>query len=159
MLFAKIVRKIPYVGNLVKTSYLVKNSVNPTFSSTIFSNSFRLFDKRVLFGSTFTGLVVSDYEVYEAHMRYIKYIDKIPNELTKTPIGKFTENFKIETRRVGRQTVSMNIIHVMQDNDRIGLMFSDSDLKSITERTKRAYNSVRRPKWYQYPILWINCLK
>lgn len=159
MLFVKIVRKIPYVGNVVKTSYLVRNSANPIFSSIIFSNSFRLFDKRVLFGSTFTGLVVSDYELHEAHMRYIKYSDQIPKWLSETPLGKFTEHFKFETKRAGRKIVSMNVIHVMQGKDRIGLMFSDSDLKDITERTKRTCCSVRKPKWYQYPILWINRLK
>ena len=163
MIFTKKVNAMPYRGNLVKTSYLVVNKAMPVFSSVVSTNSVRLFSLTNMhgverLGTMMDGLIISDYELHEAHMRYIKDQDDVNSGIKKLPLGKFTMSIEVKTKRTNKKRVFMNVIYFMQNGTRYGYMFSNADLTDIIERTKRASKSVRYPKWYQKVLLWINGL-
>lgn len=149
----RFISKMPYIGNVVASVYLVKNTLRPSLMKKMPCKTFRLFfPYENCFGS-FDGLVVNNSELHEAHVRYAKYAEQICDAMKVIPTGKFIQKWQIPT---GRGPLSVNIIFLVTDGERLGYMFTDTNMMEITNRTKEIRATIRRPNFFQRAILWLN---
>lgn len=164
-MFNRMLHKIPYIGNLVKVQYLRQSLPNHNFT-VCEAMSVRLFFRYTSyefaqenFPGQYGAFVITPAELSEAHMRFVKYVGKLPNKMLDIPIGKFVIDYPIQTDRPGKPFLKFHIIFFHQNGERWGYMFTKNDLNAIFNRSLRLANTIKTPKWWQKIILFFHGLK
>ena len=143
--------KMPFVGNIVPSSYVIKSSL---FSKTVACWSIRVFNNTV--GGN--ELIVTETELANAKIRFAANA----SEVKKTAYGHFSEE-TITSSNKNKKKLKTNLIYLFgstygtdldSDAGPTGYMFSSSELKDIEERTKRLTNTVVRPTLWQKFVMW-----
>lgn len=150
----KITKSIPYVGNLVKTCYMIGNPDSGYPYRKMPCYTVRLDELSAL-----PALIVSNTELREAKLRYMKNVDKlsgsIRDDLRSKPGHMRSVNVVLDSNRT---TVEYKFVYFDSEDPiygNSGYMFSKSEMDDIGDRTARIPDTVRKPGLIQKLFIWL----
>ena len=133
---------IPFVGNLIRTKYIVSGG---KISRDVGCYSVRLSD--VVYAVD--ALIISDKELFNAHARYATNIDCIPRG-ARTQLGVFSD-IRCVSKNSNKRVFVNKLIYFCgspySDNELTpaGFIFSQSEIAEIAARTVKLERTVKRP--------------
>lgn len=149
-------RNVPYMGNLVKTHYLIGN---PQIGIPMRKMQCRTV---LMSGGPFDnvdGMVVSATELQNANARFDRYRDRVEERVSEAFNNPGTfEKVKLYPRNWKKtDTVYWVVCFTgwIVPHVKSGYMFNTSELKEIVERTERIKKTVKRPNWFDRLLIKI----
>lgn len=149
-------RNVPYIGNLVKTHYLIGN---PQIGIPMRKMQCRTV---LMSGGPFDnvdGMVVSATELQNANARFDRYRDRVEERVSEAFNNPGTfEKVKLYPRNWKKtDTVYWVVCFTgwIAPHVKSGYMFNTSELKEIVERTERIKKTVKRPNWFDRLLIKI----
>lgn len=153
MFFKRCMKKTPYIGNMVKTSYLVVNQIGPHLNKVMPCWSVRIDPENQM-----PGLILSNSDLTEAHFRFIKYADHLTSDEEKRRLGSFQKRTFI-TKRAGARPVELMLVYLQSEGGpRTGYLFAQNDMARIVEKTKKIMATIKKPSFFQKILIKLNIL-
>ena len=152
MILKKLIKKMPYLGNLLPVVYLSVSKLGPKFSKRIPAKSVILGDDKGQF-----GIVVSESELSEANFRFVKYAEYIAVNYCNRPKCGHITKISVPVKRINRETMTEYWLIYLRDGNFIdrGYLFTLSSMNDIAARTDRIQRTVKWPSFFQKLIIKI----
>ena len=153
--------KIPLVGNLVASEYAI---VNRLVKGNTHVTRVKCKTARVTGDIDISGLVLTEAELMEACLRFIKYEPKLKmvgcgHDKNHVRAGQVVA-LTLDSLSVVKKPVNLYLVYLFSNSirDKAGYMFTKSELDRAIERSKRIPQTVKRPDRWQRFLIWIGKL-
>ena len=160
LLLRNVLMKTPFFGNLIPAKYVLTFVASIVPNKKVVYNSARCMCDDIGKGITL-NLVITDSELVNAHLKFVRYYDALSDEMRSLQVGKLVwDSFRTKRKGITNTHVDAWYIRLAQNDllEPMGYMFSNKELDRIIERTKLVTSPICKPTLFQRLVLKLNNL-